>query len=136
MIQERWTQGITALALGLVALQACNDSFVLDPIWEEPLIEGEITNVGIGVGEAGRLAFLVEARGESSQREDRVIFYIGDHTIVEGAGHTIVEGAGTVGNLSVEDLVVGVDVRVWPRGVVITTSPAQANAGRVEVLDQ
>ncbi|HEY7531480.1 MAG TPA: hypothetical protein VH681_01705 [Nitrospiraceae bacterium] len=101
----------------LAILIGCQDD-PLSPIWDHPLVEGDIIDLGTDVGRHEELAMLVEG-------EQRVIFSLNDDTEVYGTDSA---------RISVEDLVIGARVRVWPRGVVLTSDPLRGDAGRVEVL--
>jgi hypothetical protein len=91
------------------------------------LIEGQITEMGRDVGKGDQLAILVEQNPENPAEpgEPKTIFYLSRHTSVESE-----DGV----DLSIQDLTVGMRVRVWPRGILITTYPGRADAGRVQVV--
>jgi hypothetical protein len=105
--------GITILS---ALLSGCQDD-PLTPLWDHPLLEGAIVDLGTHVGKNEELAMLVDG-------EQRVIFYLSSDTEVYDIDSS---------RISIDDLQIGVNVRVWPRGVVLTSNPMRGDAGRVEV---
>lgn len=116
-----------AMILGVVVSSlVCDGARVVAPLWDSVLIEGEVTDIGTDVDDSGRLGMLVENRESTAGEYTKVIFYLTDDTLIQTGNPAV--------SLSIEDLEVGANVRVWPRGTVIDTNPALAEAGRVEVF--
>jgi len=106
------------------------------PLSEEPVIVGQITDLGTDVGSAGTLGMLVEeVPGKTCNHplEDgcgKVIFYLSAlETTVR-----IIEG-NAFRFASITELALGQRVRVWSRGVIQQSYPEQTGAGQVDILE-
>lgn len=122
------------MPIAIVALVACSlgcDEIPLEPVWDTALIEGQITEMGRDVGPGNQLAILVETNpgspgDASAPGEDKVIFYLTRFTSIETDDPSA--------DLWIHDLAIGMRVRVWPRGIMLTSYPGRVDAGVVQVI--
>ncbi|MGH7564230.1 MAG: DUF3221 domain-containing protein [Gemmatimonadota bacterium] len=107
------------------------------PLSEEPLIVGQITDLGTDVGSAGTLGMLVEevpdkaCDGDDEAGCGKVVFYL---SVLETTVR-IIEG-DAFRFVSITELGLGQRVRVWSRGVILGSYPPQTGAGQVDILER
>lgn len=111
-------------------LVACDDGGPTAPRGE-PLIEGWITRTGIGIASIDKLTILVEedpgdpVGGES----DRVFFFLDVFTPVR-----LDVGKSPRRMVGIKGLNVGQRVRVWSKGIILQSDPAQVGAAFIDII--
>lgn len=97
----------------------------------EPLIEGTITRMGIGIASARALTILVEEDPEDPVlgETDKVFFFLDVFTPVR-----LAVGTTSPRMVGIEGLDVGQRVRVWAKGVILQSDPAQTGTAFIEII--